>query len=129
VRLDLRCLPALGLGGDDGHALTLRELLLDLGEVFADDDGVDLRSFRVFVGQNDELVRACLGKPRSDGTPRGLVSLPIRDDARSKRRQERKVARQDAELPLDAGGCDLIDADGKCATARSDDLELYLVGH
>src|ERR1019366_615877 len=126
---DFALVAALGSGCDDGNALELRELLLDLGQILSHEDGIDLRALGVLVGEDDELVGARLGEAGADGAAGGLVALPVRDEPRSQCCEERQVAGEHAELAVDARSRHFVDARREGATARRDDLELDLVSH
>ena len=83
--------PPLASARHDGHALELRELLLDLAELLADEDRIELLPLGVLVGQDDELVGPRLGEAGADGAPRRLAAhagtrrCPVRSAARSGR--------------------------------------------
>jgi hypothetical protein len=100
---------SLRVGGDDRHALDLDELLLHLGEISTHEHGVDLRSLRVLVGEDDEPVGARLGESLADGATFRLAALAIRHDPSAQRREQRNVTGQHPEFPSHARRRHLVD--------------------
>jgi hypothetical protein len=130
ARFDAARVGILRVRPHDGHAFELRQLLLDLREVLAHHDRVDLRALGVLIRQDHELVRSGLGEAGSDGAALGLGALAVGDDPGAEGREERQVAREHTELAVHAGRRHLVDGREQRPPARRHDLELNPVaGH